>query len=229
MSNFANSESVILKRVRLDYFDVFQKGAPQDEKDKANPDKWAYKAKVIFPPDSEAAAAAKGALLAAARALWGDNAVQMVQSIPANSKAVRNGDHYLKSDGSSRPEYVGQLFVACANKKQKPQVVAQKKHNGKFVTITEDGRGLVDGIDVTHELGYPITVPYRGCYVNLKVQFTAGKADPSKQMPNQVFAKLEAIQFVSDGEAFGAGPTSAEGFDDEEVTASGVDDDALFG
>ena len=43
-------------------------------------------------------------------------------------------------------------------------------------------------------------------------------------------AKFEAIQFLRDGEAFGAGPTSAEGFDDEEVEASTADgdDDIMF-
>lgn len=37
-------------------------------------------------------------------------------------------------------------------------------------------------------------------------------------MPNQVYAKLIAVQFLRDGEAFGAGPTSAEGFGEEEVS-----------
>lgn len=47
-------------------------------------------------------------------------------------------------------------------------------------------------------------------------------------IPNQVYAKLEAVQFLRDGEAFGADPTSAEGFGDEEVSMETVDANALF-
>ena len=133
----------------------------------------------------------------------------------------------MLDDGSINPAFKDMFFVSASNK-SRPQVVAQKRHNGQFVTITEAGRGLCAGIDVTDALGYPITVPYSGCYVNLKVQFTAGKADPSKNLPNQVFAKLEAVQFLRDGEAFGAGPTSAEGFGDEEVSQETVDANELF-
>lgn len=226
MADFANSDSVILKRVRLDYFDIFTKGEPQDEKDKANPDKWKYKARAIFAPDSEAAAVAKTAMVEAAKKLWGDNATNMIRAMAKNSKALRDGNDNLTGSGDKKPEYVDMLYIATSNK-MKPQVVAQKKHNGKFVQITPEGRGTVDGLDVTDELGYPITVPYRGCYINLKVTFTAGKANSAKNLPNQVFAKLEAVQFVADGEAFGAGPTSAEGFDDEEV-AEGSSAEELF-
>lgn len=225
MSNFASSQSVILKNVRLDFFDIFTPGKPMNPGGKAK-----FKVKAIIDPASEAASVAKSAMLEAATALWGANAANVVRSMTANSKALRNGNDNLNTDGSVREEYKDKLFISAGNE-QRPQVIAPKKHNGKFVTITPDGRGMVDGVDVTNELGYPLTVPYRGCYVNLKVTFVAGKtfkAASGETLPNQVYGKFEALQFVRDGEAFGAGPTSAEGFDDEEVETAEAGGSDLF-
>ena len=56
----------------------------------------------------------------------------------------------------------------------------------------------------------------------------AFKASSGEMIPNQVYAKLEAVQFLRDGEPFGAGPTSAEGFGEEEVSQEAVDANALF-
>lgn len=230
MSNFANSKSGILKNVRLDFHDIFRPGAPMSEKDKADPKKWKYKVKAIIEKDSEAANTAKALMGEAARALWGDNAKNVVPMITANSKALRDGNANMDTNGAIRPEYKDKLFISASNA-SKPQVVGPMKVGGKFVTILEDGTAQVDG--VTIQAPYKITVPYRGCYVNLKVTMTAGKSFKTasgETLPNQIFAKFEAIQFLRDGEAFGAGPTSAEGFDDEEVEASTADsdDDIMF-
>ena len=227
MSNFASSKPVILKRVRLDFFDIFKPGKPLEDGGK-----WKYKVKAIMEADSEALNVAKAAMGEAARALWGDNAKNVVPNITANSKAVRDGNGNMDTSGNVRPEYAGKFFISASND-SKPQVVAPRKLNGKFVTITEDGRGFVDGLDVTDSLDFPITVPYRGCYVNVKVTFVAGKSFKTasgKTLPNQIYAKLEAIQFFADGDAFGAGPTNADGFDEEEVETSRVTpaDDGLF-
>jgi hypothetical protein len=231
MSNFASSKSVILKNVRLQWADIFTAKAGEVNGKATEPK---FKVVGLFEPNSEAATTAKQGLLEAATALWGDNARNVVQNISQNSKAVRNGNSKINDDGSVRDEFKDMLFISASNK-TKPQVVGPKKHGGKFVTITEQGRGLVDGLDVTNDLGWPITVPYRGCYVNLKVQFVAGKAfkaQSGEMIPNQVYAKLEAVQFVRDGEAFGSGPTSAEGFGEEEVETEGAgggsSDDGLF-
>jgi hypothetical protein len=227
MSNFASSKSVILKNVRAQWLDIFTAKAGEVNGKKTEPK---FKVAALFEPNSEAATAAKAGLLEAATALWGDNARNVVQNISANSKAVRSGNSKIQDDGSVREEFKDMLFISASNK-TKPQVVGPKKHAGKWVTITEDGRGMVDGLDMTSELGWPVTVPYRGCYVNLKVQFVAGKAfkaQSGEMIPNQVYAKLEAVQFVKDGIAFGAGPTSAEGFGEEDVAASPAGSGGLF-
>lgn len=230
MSNFASSKPVILPNVRLQWADIYTAKAGEVNGKKTEPK---FKVVALFEPTSEAANIGKKGLLEAATALWGANATTVVQNISSNSKAIRNGNSKLNDDGSVRDEFKGMLFISASNK-TKPQVVGPKKHNGKFVNVTEDGRGLVDGLDVTNELGWKVTTPYRGCYVNLKVSFVAGKAFKAasgEMIPNQVYAKLEAIQFVRDGEAFGAGPTSAEGFGDETVeesTSASTSDDGLF-
>lgn len=226
-SNFASSKPVILKNVRLQWADIFQAAAGEINGKKTEPK---FKVVALFPKDSEATAVARAALLAAATELWGPNAQNVVANISANSKAVRDGNSKIDDGGNVRPEFKDQLFISASNK-QRPQIVAPKLLNNQFVTITEDGRGMVNGLDVTDQLGYVLKAPYRGCFVNLKVQFVAGKAFKAasgEMIPNQVYAKLEAIQFVRDGEPFGAGPTSAEGFGEEEVTQETVDANALF-
>ena len=226
-SNFASSKPVILKGVRLQWGDLFTAASGEIAGKKTEPK---FKAIALFTKDSEAMAVGRTALLEAATALWGANAANVVSQISANSKAIRDGNSKLNDDGSTRAEFKDMFFVSASNK-QRPQIIAPKKFNDAFVTITEAGRGMVNGIDVTDQLGYVLKTPYRGCYVNLKLQFVAGKsfkASSGEMIPNQVYAKLEAVQFLRDGEAFGAGPTSAEGFGDEEVSESTVDASALF-
>lgn len=221
MSNFASSKPVVLKGLRASWLDIFKPGEGM------NGGAPKYKFTGLMEPDSEALKIAKAAMLDAAKQLWGPNAENMIRSMAANSKALRNGNDKMADDGTVRPEYAGKFYISASNKAdKKPQVVAQQKFNGKFVNITEHGRGLVDGMDVTDQLGYPITVPYRGCYVNAKVEFVAGKSFKGADgqiIPNQVFARIHAIQFVRDGDPFGSGPTSAEGFDDEEVVSDATD------
>lgn len=226
MSNFASSQPVILKGLRAAWLDIFKPGEGM------NGGAPKFKFTGLMDPKSEAVGVAKAAMLEAATKLWGPaNAANMIRSMPANSKALRDGNDKMSDDGTVRPEYADMYFISASNKAdKKPQIVTQKKHNGKFVQITEAGRGLVDGMDVTDQLGYEIKVPYRGCFVNAKVEFVAGKqftGSDKQVIPNQVFARIIAIQFVGDGEAFGSGPTSAEGFDDEDVevaAAGGAND-----
>ena len=228
MSNFASSPAVILKNVRLQWADIFQ---PSSGEINGKPTTPKYKAVVLIDPNSDAATLAKNGMLAAAKALWGEaNALNVVKNISANSKALRDGNGKIDDSANVRDEFKDMLYLSASNK-QKPQVIAPRRHNDKFVTISEDGRGYIAGLDVTDELGYELKAPYRGCYVNLKLTAVAGKAFKAatgEMIPNQVYAKLEAVQFLKDGEAFGSGPTSAEGFDDEEVEGKSNDSDGLF-
>lgn len=66
--------------------------------------------------------------------------------------------------------------------------------------------------------------PYSGCYVNATIEIWVQDNEHGKR----VNAKLKAVQFVKDGEAFGASATDPnEDFDDDDVSSEGsfADDD----
>lgn len=222
MSNFFSSAPVILKDVRIQWMNLFE---PDQETKK-------FKLVALMDPKSESVNVAKKAMVDAAKGLWKENAENMIRSMAANNKALRSGDDKMDDAGNVKEQFKGMLYIsASAKADRKPKVVTQRKHNGDFVNITADGRGVQPDPqnpgqwkDVTDELGYPITVPYRGCRVNAKVEFCAGKSFKTKGgdgkeevVPNQVFARIIAVQFLRDDEAFGGGNTSAEGFGDEDV------------
>ena len=235
---FFDHGPVFLKDVRLDYHDLYKPKAPKGQSE----DKAKFRIKAIIYRGTEAEKLAKEAILAAARKAWGDNAGNVFRALGKNEKAVRNGDEYLRDDGSVRPEYAGQLFISASNKAQ-PRVVAQRKFTGTFkdmqgnthtvpadkpafIDIGPDGSAWVNGKQMAVP-PYKITVPYRGCRVNLKLTFVAmrgGEMSGGEKVSNQVYAKIEAVQFARDDDAFGPGAASAEGFDDEEVA-----DGDLFG
>lgn len=187
---------VILKNVRLSYPDLHKPGKPLNDGDAPK-----YGAQFIFATDSEAAKVAKEALTAAAKEVFGENWQAIVKSMEKTKKCLRNGDDNLTKDGAIRDGYGGMLYLVARNK-VKPLLIGGKKDaSGQFPTLTEDSGK-----------------PYGGCYVNVKVDIKAMKA--KDRIPNQIYATLQTVQFVSDGESFGAAPGTAEGFDEVE----GADD-----
>lgn len=103
---------------------------------------------------------------------------------------VAKGDVCLR-DGAEKAEYdgfEGMKFVAARNK-ARPVVVDRNR-----TPLTQaDGR------------------PYGGCYVNASIDVWAQDNGYGKR----INAKLLAVQFVRDGDAFGGGASgSAEDFDD---------------
>lgn len=192
---------VILKNVRLSYPDLWTPGKPMNPGDTPK-----YGAQFIFAPDSEAAAAAKAAFQQAARDVFGDNWKNVVDAMERSKKCIRSGDQNLTKDGSVRDGYAGNLYLVARNK-AKPLVIGPKKDaSGKFPVLTEnDGK------------------PYAGCYVNVKVDIKAMKG--REKIPNQVYATLMTVQYVKDGDAFGAAPGTADGFDEVESAAGLFGDD----
>jgi len=230
-NNFEESGSIILPDVRLDFFDIWTAAAPQKESDKANPKKWKFKVKALFAIGSEADKRAQAAMVEAAKKLWGENYANVIRSMGKNNIALRNGDDNLDTNGAIREAYKGMKFISCSNG-AKPEIVGPRKHNGKFINISPDSKGFVDGVELVPP-PYKIIAPYRGCYVNLKLKMVAGKAfqpPGGEQLPNQIFGKLEAVQFFREGIAFaGGGSNSAEGFDEVgEVETSSAGADNLF-
>jgi len=183
---------VILKQCRLSYPDLWKPGKPMNEGDKPK-----YGAQFIFDADSEAGKIAQQALKDAAQETFGANWQAIVAEMDKTKKCVRRGDSNLTKDGAVRDGYAGKLYVVARNA-AKPLIIGPKKGaDGQFPVLTEEGGK-----------------PYGGCYVNVKVDIKAMKA--KEKIPNQIYATLLTVQFVADGEAFGAAPGTAEGFDDVE-------------
>lgn len=197
--------TVILKNVRLSYPDLHKPGKPLNDGDTPK-----YGAQFIFDTDSSAAADAKAALTAAAKETFGDNWQAIVGAMEKSKKCLRKGDDNLTKDGAIRDGYGGKLYLVARNKAKPLLIGGRKDANGQFPTLTEESGK-----------------PYGGCYVNVKVDIKAMKA--KDRIPNQVYATLLTVQFVSDGEAFGAAPATAEGFDDVADSSEALlDDDIPF-
>lgn len=191
-----------LKRVRLSFPDLWKPGKPMQEGDTPK-----YGGQFIIEPGSENEKIAKAALTAAATETFGANWANIVKSMEKSKKCLRIGNDNLDKDGNIREGYADQLYIVARNK-AKPAIVAAKAKNddGSWNYLTEaDGK------------------PYGGCFVNVKINVKAMKA--KEKIPNQIYATLEAVQFVADGPSFGAGPGNPDGFENEEEDQAGT----LFG
>lgn len=187
------STTIQLKAVRLSFPDLWKPGKPMNDGDEPK-----YGGQFIIDPGSENETITKNAMVAAAKETFGANWEAIVRSMEKSKKCLRNGDDNLDKEGNVREGYAGKLYVVARNK-AKPAIVAAKAKNadGSWNYLTEaDGK------------------PYGGCYVNVKIEVKAMKA--KDKIPNQIYARLLAVQFVRDGESFGAAPGSPEGFDDVE-------------
>lgn len=192
---------VQIKAVRLSFPDLFKPGKPMQEGDTPK-----YGGQFIIEPGSENETIVKNALTAAAQETFGANWAAIVGAMEKSKKCVRRGDDNLDKDGNVRDGYAGKIYIVARNK-AKPAIVAAKAKNadGSWNFLTEaDGK------------------PYGGCFVNAKINIKAMKA--KDKIPNQIYATLEAVQFVRDGEAFGAGPGTPEGFDNEDDGAEASGD-----
>lgn len=186
---------VILKNVRLSYPDLWKPGKPMNDGDAPK-----YGGQFIMAMDSEAATVAKNAMIAAAQETFGANWQAIVNAMEKSKKCVRRGDDNLTKEGVIRDGYAGNLYIVARNR-AKPLIIGPRKGpDGQFPVLTEEGGK-----------------PYGGCFVNVKVDIKAMKA--KEKIPNQIYATLLTVQFVADGEAFGAAPGTAEGFDDVEGSA----------
>lgn len=183
---------IILKDVRLSYPDLWKPGRPpQDKPNEAGK----YGCQGIMAPDSEAFKLAQATFVKVAQEKFGPNWQAIVGAMEKSKKCIRKGNENLDQSGNIRNGYADMMYIVAKNKARVPIVDAKKQH-GQFVTLTEqDGK------------------PYGGCRVNLKVDIYAMKGVGT--VPAGVHCTLKAVQFLADGESFGAGPGTTEGFEDE--------------
>ena len=149
-----------------------------------------YGCQSIIDVGSEAETTAKGAMMTEAQTVFGANWKAIVGAMEKTKKCLRNGNDNLTKDGDIREGYAGKMYLVSRNK-SRPALVGGKNPDGK---------------------------PYGGCFANVKVDIKAMKA--KEKIPNQIYATLLAVQFVRDGEAFGAAPGTPEGFDDVEAVGT---------
>lgn len=98
----------------------------------------------------------------------------------------------LVRDGNEKPEVDGYgdgVSFISANSKRRPVVVDQQRNP----LVEADGK------------------PYAGCYVNASVRLWV----QNNKWGKSVNAELRGVQFVKDGESFGAGAVNAEDEFDE--------------
>ena len=187
---------VILKNVRLSYPDIWKPGKPMNDGDAPK-----YGGQFIFDETSEAAKLEREAMTQTAQETFGANWQAIVGAMEKTKKCVRKGNDNLTKDGAIRDGYGDKLYLVARNKAKPLLIGPTRDSSGAFPVLTEDGGK-----------------PYGGCYVNVKVDIKAMKA--KEKIPNQIYATLLTIQFVSDGEAFGAAPGTDDGFDDVAGAAS---------
>jgi len=96
-----------------------------------------------------------------------------------------NGDNKKKEDGSVREGYEGMFYLSASNEK-------------RTAVANRNGAAVLEGQPET---------PYGGCFVNGTITLWAQNHPKGGKRIN---ANLRGVQFVRDGEAFGAAPVSAE-------------------
>jgi len=183
----SSSKVIFMNDVRLAWSDLFVKAedGKDDKTGKVIPGK--YGCTCIFDPKSEAGKLAQATFVEVAKGEFGPNFMAIIDAIDAKKKCIRNGNHKLDDDGNVVEGYKDMLYIAAKNQ-AKPKVVDQFLKD-----LTDDG-----------------TV-YRGCYINLKVEISAYTSKIA-EVGRCISAKVLAVQFARNGEAFGAAPPSADGF-----------------
>lgn len=116
--------------------------------------------------------------------------------VPGDKRCLRKGND--PETGEAKYDGYDQMIFCSASNSVRPLVIDRNR----APLIEADGK------------------PYGGCYVNAKVNIWA----QDNKFGKRINASLEAVQFYTDGERFGAAPTDSDEFDEY-----GDDDDAVSG
>lgn len=175
-----------LRNVRLSFPSLFHPKPPK----KDSGGKPSYQSNFLVPKKDKAQIALVEDAIDAAIAAFEEKNPKMrfpdLEDLDKNKKAFRDGEN--RRGEPLYDGYEGCMVVAARNTKR-PGVVDVDK----APLVEEDGK------------------PYAGCYVNAIVRFWCQDTDGGA-----LRCSLEAVQFLKDGEAFGAAPVDTdEEFDDE--------------
>lgn len=136
-----------------------------------------------------------------------DHAAQIKAFKQAAHKLILDAYGEIPAEIKANP--IDQLCYGLADKHPK-----KSKYDGYagmfYVSASNPDRvGCVNRKGVLVMPGDP-EFPYSGCYGNLSVSLWALLGPKRDKYGARLSANLRAVQFVRDGEAFGAGPVSAE-------------------
>lgn len=190
---------VILKNVRLSFFNGFKPSKDRTDKKTGEVIKGNYNANFLLEkgtPETKAnLAKIKKAGHDARAKKWGENEEKWPKLKP-EKLCLRDGD-LEDYDGYENHHYLS------ANNAKQPQIITNRKgKDGKWMEAIEGAPGA----------------PYSGCYVNALVRIWAQDNEHGKRLN----ASLEVVQFLRDGDAFGAAPVDPnEKFTDDMVGDEG--------
>jgi len=201
---------VTLKGVRLSFADIWKpKTLKREDGSESDPK---FSANFLIPKDGDLMASYKGKSMPVMKALkaakidaigkkLGEEKAKELK-IRANNYCVKDGDEE-NYDG-----YAGQWYVS-ANNSRKPVVKGRDKRD------LAEADGIV----------------YSGCYVNAIVTlwYQPAGTKNGNAVPHAVYGSLEAVQFVRDGEAFGAPGVSDDDFEDLTDDEDDIGDDDAGG
>lgn len=129
-----------------------------------------------------------GVMWSQVQAKFGQKAQAVWQELTAaNRLALKNGALKASKEG-----FAGNFFIAGSAKQDRPPRLYHK-------FLRADGKG-------PEELTRPQSVIYSGCYVNIQMSMWLQDNNYGKR----VNADILAVQFASDGDAFGGGATGVD-------------------
>jgi hypothetical protein len=141
----------------------------------------------------------KRAMQSLAKEKWG------AAKFEAIYRAMEAGDKLCLHNGDTKADYdgyAGALFIN-SRARVRPSVFDGQRNE----LVEADGK------------------PYAGCYVNASLELWA----QDNQFGKRINAQLRGVQFLRDGDAFGAGAAAASADEFDEIgVADGAEDDSLL-
>lgn len=215
------NQEIMLKKVRISFAHLFKPDPIYDDKTKELTG-YSFKVSSLIPkllPDGSINPQAKiisDAIKAAIEAKWGDNKPM----IPADRRCFRDGEPVDPDSGEKTPLYDGYAGHYYLSSNQRVSIADWEEHRKNPIQLLDSRKGPDGKFPRLKESDGKL---YSGCFADVLVRIYAYDGTKGGH-PHRVNAALEAVKFVSHGEAFGAKPVDADSAFDEEDSEDGFDD-----
>jgi Enterobacter phage Enc34, ssDNA-binding protein len=162
-----------------------------------------YSACFILDPASDNAKKLDKAVLAVATEKWKDKATAVLKKLVEDNRMSYVRSDKTDKNGEVYEGFEGSYSISASNKRRPSIFDRDPAHQ----LVAADGR------------------PYSGCYVNALITVWA----QDNQYGRRINAELNGVQFVGDGDAFGAGRVaSKDDFSDLGVDATAGSENTLW-